>query len=68
MNALQQILQILSIGATAAAGIASNPDVKAGAGVAEALLSIAQKAIAAHEAHTGEPIDLSLLKPIEPIV
>jgi|KBSSwiStaDraftv2_1062776.scaffolds.fasta_scaffold1687660_1 hypothetical protein len=65
-KALQEVLGLLSIGATTAAAIASG-DVAEGATVALSLITIAQKAIAAHEAVTGKPIDPSLLKPYQPI-
>jgi hypothetical protein len=38
-----------------------------GANVANTLLQIIQKGVAAYQAHTGEPIDLSLIKAEEPI-
>ena len=65
-KALQEVLGLLSIGATTASAIASG-DVAEGATVALSLITIAQKAIAAHEAVTGKPIDPSLLKPYQPI-
>ena len=65
-KALQEVLGLLSIGATTAAAIASG-DVASGATVALSLITIAQKAISAHEAVTGKPIDPSLLKPYQPI-
>ena len=65
-KALQEVLGLLSIGATTATALASG-DVAAGATVALSLITIAQKAIAAHEAVTGQPIDPSLLKPYRPI-
>jgi hypothetical protein len=65
-KALQEILSLLTIGATTAAAVAGG-DLAAGATVASSLIAIAQKAIAAHEAVTGQPIDPSLLKPFVPI-
>jgi hypothetical protein len=65
-KALQEVLSLLSIGATTAAAIADG-DVGAGATVALSLITIVQKAIAAHEAVTGKPIDPSLLRRYEPI-
>lgn len=64
MNILQMILEILSV-ATGAAQVAggSNPDVAAGAALAAALESIATKAVAAYEAQTGTPLDLTKLHP-----
>lgn len=68
---LNEILNVLELGAQAVkrvGGSIGNPDVQAGAGIAELLLAIAQKAVAAVEAHQGQPIDLSLLHPIDPVV
>jgi hypothetical protein len=65
-KALQEILGLLSIGATTAAAVAGGGDVAAGATVASSLIAIAQKAISAHQAVTGQPIDPSLLKPFVP--
>lgn len=63
---LNEIIQIATVGATVAQTV-PNPEVQAGAAIAAALLQIAQKAIAAHEQITGQPIELSLLHPIEPV-
>jgi len=38
-----------------------------GGQLADALVKIIQKGVSAYEAHTGQPIDSSLIKPIEPI-
>ncbi len=65
MNVLDEILSILSIAAALAQTI-NNKDVESGATVAGALLAIAQKSVAALEAHIGQPVDLALLHPIEP--
>jgi hypothetical protein len=35
--------------------------------LADALLQIVQKGVSAYEAHTGQPIDPILIKPIDPI-
>ena len=40
---------------------------KSTAGLANTLLQIAQKAAAAYQIHTGEPIDPTLLRTIEPL-
>ena len=64
---LQEILGILAIGAQTAATVAGGGEVAAGANIATALITIAQKAIAAHEAQTGQPIDPTLLKPFTPL-
>lgn len=67
---LNEILAVLALGAQAAVqvgGQIGNPDVAVGAEVASLLLSIAQKSVAALEAHQGQPIDLSVLHPIEPV-
>lgn len=66
-NVLQTILSILSIGATTAATVAGGGEVAVGANIASSLIAIAQKAISAHLAVTGKPIDPTLLKPYEPI-
>lgn len=65
-NALQQVLSLLAIGANTASAIAGG-EVGSGATIALSLITIAQKAIAAHEAVTGKPIDPSILRPFEPI-
>jgi hypothetical protein len=67
---LNEILQVLALGAQAAqqvGGSIGNKDVQGGAALAALLLAIAQKSVAAIEAHQGEPIDLSLLHNIEPV-
>ena len=62
-----EILSILQLLAAAAAGTSAlDPEVAAGGQVAGIFLQIAQKAIAAHEQIQGQPIDLSILKPIPP--
>lgn len=38
-----------------------------GAQFADLLLKIVQKGVSAYEAHTGQPIDPSLLKPIDEV-
>lgn len=38
-----------------------------GGQLADALLKIIQKGVSAYETHTGQPIDYSLIKPIEPL-
>lgn len=69
---LTLLLQILTLGAAAAEQAnaqlnSDDPAVKAGADLAEKLLVIAQTAVKAHEAQVGKPLDLSLLKPIDPV-
>jgi hypothetical protein len=63
---LNEILAILAIGANVAQTV-PNADVQAGSAIAAALLQIAQKSIGAYEAQTGQPIDLALLHPIDPV-
>jgi hypothetical protein len=63
---LAYILQIITLGATVAEGVAGGDAAKI-AQLSAALITIAQKAIAAHEAIIGQPIDASLLKPFDPI-
>lgn len=38
-----------------------------GAQLADALVKIIQKGVSAYEAHTGQPIDPSLIKPMDPL-
>ena len=64
MSILDEILSILSMGAAVAQTI-NNKDLQSGASVAGALLAIAQKSVAALEAHMGQPLDLALLHPID---
>ena len=68
MTVLQQILTILSsLAAAAKPLLAGIPEGAAADALAQELLKIAQTAIAAHEAVTGQPIDLALLHPLDPI-
>jgi hypothetical protein len=67
MKLLQLLLSIVAIGASTAESVTVGGDGAKEAAVAASLIAIAQKAIAAHEAVTGQPIDPSLLKPFEPI-
>lgn len=48
-------------------GQVGSGDVATGARFAEILLQIAQAAVKAHEAVSGQPIDLDLLKDIEKV-
>jgi hypothetical protein len=66
VNVLQEILSIIALAAEAAQAV-PNVEVDAGALLAEKLVQIAQKSIAAHQAVAGKPIDLSALKAIEPV-
>jgi hypothetical protein len=64
MNILDDILKGLQI----ATGIASAyPATAAPALLVDKLLAIAQAAVAAHEAATGKPLDLTLLHQIAPV-
>jgi hypothetical protein len=64
MNILDDILKGLQV----ATGIASAyPPTAAPALLVEKLLAIAQAAVAAHEAVTGKPLDLTLLHQITPV-
>jgi mannose/fructose/N-acetylgalactosamine-specific phosphotransferase system component IIC len=65
-NLLQYILDIIALGATVASGVATG-DAAKGAQISSALVTIAQKAIAAHQMQVGQPIDESLLHPFEPL-
>lgn len=66
MNLLDEILTILEIAASTARSL-NDPAIAGAGAIADSLLRIAQKAVAAHEAQTGQPIDLGLLHPIEPV-
>jgi hypothetical protein len=67
MNAtLQYLLDIIGLAATVATGVTSG-DAAKGAQISSALITIVQKALAAHQAQEGQPIDPALLKPFEPI-
>ena len=50
-----------------AKGVAVIPEATAGAAIADGLLQIIQSALKAHQAVTGQPLDLNLLKPIDPM-
>jgi hypothetical protein len=71
-EALDQTLSIVQIAGGVAASVAKadsgGGEVAVIADMAVALTSIIQRALAAHVAVTGQPIDPSLLKPFEPIV
>ena len=68
MTVLQQILTILSsLAAAAKPFLVDIPEGAAADALAAELLTIAQTAIAAHEQITGQPIDLALLHPLDPI-
>jgi hypothetical protein len=60
MNA-NLIVQLIDL-AIAVAQSQLNPDQAAGA-----LLTIVQRAVAAYEANTGQPINLALIKPEAPV-
>lgn len=61
--ALDGVLAVLS----SPIGAAINPAVPAGAMALSKLLKVLQAGVAAHEAATGEPLDLSKLHRIEPL-
>lgn len=63
---LQMVLEIISLAAGVATSVLTGGAAQ-GAGIAQALVAIIQKAIAAHEAQTGQPIDPALLKPYQPL-
>jgi hypothetical protein len=64
ISRLDSILITLEVLAEIATAV---PGVGQVAGLAEKLLAIAQAAIGAHEAATGQPLDLSLLHNIDPL-
>jgi hypothetical protein len=68
-DTLSEILSIIALAAGAAQPllVAVGPEAVKIDALAEALAKIAQKAVAAYGGVTGQPIDLSLLQPIEPI-
>ena len=51
----------------AGAGGLINPAVGAGAALLDRLLRLAKASVAAHEAISGQPIDLALLHHIDPV-
>lgn len=63
---LNKILSIISAGVTILEANLSG-EAKADVDIAANLLKIAQDASAAYQAHTGEPIDPSLLQPIDKV-
>lgn len=65
-NALQYLLEIIQLSSTVASGVTTGDAAKYAA-LGASLVTIIQKAIAAHEAVVGQPIDTSLLRPFEPI-
>lgn len=69
MNLLDQILQDLQLLARVGQlfpGIGI-PGIGIPADAAAKLLAIAQVTVKAHEALTGQPLDLNLLKPVDPV-
>jgi len=66
MTTLQYILSILQIALNAAQGLTTG-SVKGALTTVQALEQIIQAALAAYQQHTGQPIDPSLLQPIDPI-
>lgn len=54
-------------GAAATVTALGIPTVSAGSALADIFLKIAQAAVNAHVAVTGQPLDLNLLKPIEKV-
>ena len=63
---LQYMLEILGL-ASAVLSQTLTGNAAKGLNIGDALLSIVQKAVAAHEAHTGQPLDPTLIKAIDPI-
>lgn len=63
---LTNLLGVLELGASITMKVAGG-DVAAGAGIADGILSMIQKAMAAYQSHTGQPIDLALLLPSDPL-
>jgi len=62
------LLEIIGLAASAAKPLlGGNATAETIDAAASALVAIAQKASQAHQEIVGQPIDLSLLKPIEPL-
>jgi hypothetical protein len=66
MFAFMLLLEILGIASTSAQAFLKG-DASAGNNVAQALITIVQKAMLAYQAQTGKPIDPTLLRPFEPL-
>ena len=64
MNTLDYILGVLDTLANIAE-VVPMPGVALPAAYADKLLKVAQAAVAAHRTATGQPLDLSLLQPVE---
>ena len=68
MTPIQLILQIIGLGAGLAEPLlAKNATAETIDKAAADLTSIVQAALAAHQAITGQPIDLTQLRPIAPV-
>ncbi len=68
MTPLQLVLTILQTAAGIVAPIVAGDATAANAEkIGEGLLSIVSAAATAYQAHTGKPIDLDALKPIDPV-
>lgn len=61
---LLKLIAALELGARVTSRVAGG-DVGDGAEIADDILKSIQASVAAYEAHTGQPIDMSLLKPAE---
>ena len=66
MSTLQNILAILQIALTTATRLTSG-SVQSDLAIAQALQQIIQAALSAYQQHTGQPIDASLLMPIDAV-
>lgn len=68
MTVVALILQILQLAGTSIAGLVSTDKTAAEIDLAaQSLIQIVQAAMAAHQAITGQPIDLTQLQPIDPV-
>lgn len=63
---LEEIVAYLD-GAAQTVGSLEVPTISAGAKVADLLIKVIQSAIKAHNAVTGQPLDLNLLQPIDKV-
>ena len=68
MNTLQTILSIITTAVALLQRVgAGNSSVQNAEKIAQELLSIATAAANAYQQHTGKPIDLGALQPIDPV-
>lgn len=67
-STLDLILAALTTGAGIATQIvAGDPQAASFEAIGEDILALVKSAVAAYEQHTGQPIDLNVLQPIDPV-